>query len=190
MRDQTAAFTGYRPHRFTFKGDEKHPDCVELKSVLREQIELLYEQGVLRFLTGACIGVDTWAGEIVLDLMKQHKDIELHCIVPFEEQAVKWTEAQRERYYNLLRDCTKIVQLSVHYYEGCYRVRNQYLVANSKYLLAVYDQNSKMIGGTGQTVNMALKNGNSIICIHPQTRAISTEIDFKKGDEKHILWRK
>jgi uncharacterized phage-like protein YoqJ len=179
MRDQTAAFTGYRPHRFSFRDNEKHPDCVELKKVLREQIEMFYDQGVRRFLTGACIGVGIWAGEIVLDLMKQHKDIELHCIVPFEEQAIRWTVAQRERYYSLLRDCTKIVQLSVHYYEGCYRICNQYFVANSKYLLAVYNKESKIRGYTGQTVYMALNKGNTIICIHHQTRTISTEIDFK-----------
>lgn len=178
MKCQTAAFTGPRPHRLLFKDNEDHPDCVQLKAALREQIGLLYERGVKRFLSGACIGVDTWAGEIVLDLMNQYKDIELYCIVPFEEQAIKWTLSQRDRYYNLLRDCTKIVQLSVRYYDGCYRVRNEYLVKNAKYLLAVYDNDSKARGGTGQTVHMALKNGNNIVCIHPKTRSILTEADF------------
>lgn len=178
MREKTAAFTGPRPHRFPFKNNEDHPDCTQFKTTLREQIELLYNQGVRRFLSGVSTGVDMWAGEIVLDLMKKHKDMELYCIVPFEEQAIKWTSSQRDRYYNLLRDCTKIVQLSVNYYDGCYRVRNEYLVKNAKYLLAVYDNESKMRGGTGQTVHMALKNDNNIICIHPETKAILTEADF------------
>jgi len=51
-------------------------------------------------------------------------------------------------------------------------------VKNAKYLLAVYDNESKMRGGTGQTVHMALKNDNNIICIHPETKAILTEADF------------
>ena len=77
-----------------------------------------------------------------------------------------------------MTDLIKIVQLSVNYYDGCYRVRNEYLVKNAKYLLAVYDNESKMRGGTGQTVHMALKNDNNIICIHPETKAILTEADF------------
>lgn len=28
------AFTGHRPTQFTFKYDEAHPDCIELKDVL------------------------------------------------------------------------------------------------------------------------------------------------------------
>lgn len=178
MRKRTAAFTGPRPHRFHFKDNEEHPDCVQLKLALREQIGLLYNRGVRRFLTGACIGVDMWAGEIVLGLMKQYPDMELYCIVPFEEQALRWSEAQRERYYNLLAECTQVVQLSVRYYKDCYRVRNQYLVENAKYLLAVYDKEKKMRGGTGQTVYMGVNRGNAIICIHPQTRTILTEADL------------
>jgi len=85
MREKTAAFTGPRPHRFPFKNNEDHPDCTQFKTTLREQIELLYNQGVRRFLSGVSTGVDMWAGEIVLDLMKKHKDMELYCIVPFEE---------------------------------------------------------------------------------------------------------
>ena len=178
MREKTAAFTGPRPHRFPFKNNEDHPDCVQLKIALREQIEFLYERGVKRFLSGVCIGVDMWAGEIVLDLMQQHKDIELYCIIPFEEQPINWTESQKERYYNMLRDSTKLIQLSVRYYDGCYRIRNEYLVKNAKHLLAVYDKESKMRGGTGQTVHMALKNDNNVICIHPETIAILTKADF------------
>lgn len=174
MKEKTAAFTGSRPHRFHFKDDERHPDCVKIKKALREQVLYLYEeQGIRRFLTGASTGVDMWAGEIVLNLMKKRKDMELHCIVPYEEQAIKWTVLQRERYYDMLRDCTKLVQLSVRYYEGCYRVRNEYLIKNAKYLLAVYDSESGEWSGTGQTVRMALRNDNNIICIHPETQAIS-----------------
>lgn len=178
MREQTAAFIGPSPYRFHFKDNEEHPDCVQLKLVLREQIELLYSKGVWRFLTGACIGVDMWAGEIVLGLMKQYKEMELYCIVPFEEQALRWSEPQRERYYNLLSDCTNVIQLSTRYYKNCYRALNQYLVGNAKYLLAIYDKENKMRGRTGQTVYMGINRGNVVICIHPQTRAILKVVDL------------
>lgn len=177
-REHTAAFIGPKPHRFHFKNNEQHPDCKQIKLALHEQISLLYKKGIRRFLTGVSIGVDMWAGEIVLDLMKQHKDIELYGIVPFEEQPIRWSETHRNRYYYLLSACTDVVQLSTRYYEGCYRARNKYLVENSKYLLAVYDKEEKMQGRTGQTVYMGINRGNSVICIHPQTRVILTETDL------------
>lgn len=60
------AFTGHRPTRFTFKHDEAHPDCIELKKVLSKQIDFLYHHGVTDFYTGCALGVDMWAGEAVL----------------------------------------------------------------------------------------------------------------------------
>lgn len=183
MKDQTAAFTGYRPFCFPFKDNENHPDCIELKKAIRQQIELLYTQGVKRFLSGASTGVDMWAGEIVIDLMKLYKDMELYCIIPYEDQAKEWTVSQKERYYDMLRDCTKLVQLSVQYYDDCYRIRNEFLVLHSKYLIAVYDTVKNTHSGTGQTVHMALKNGNAIICIHPQSWEISV-IQLQQTDNK------
>lgn len=35
------AFTGHRPTRFSFKHDEAHPACIELKKVQAEQIDFL-----------------------------------------------------------------------------------------------------------------------------------------------------
>jgi len=86
MNETTAAFTGPRPHRFPFGTNEQHPECVALKSSLRREIEGLCDLGVTRFLTGAAMGVDIWAAEIVLDLIAAGREIELHAIVPFHDQ--------------------------------------------------------------------------------------------------------
>ena len=42
MKKTSCAFTGHRPTRFSFKYDEAHPDCIELKKVLAARIDLLY----------------------------------------------------------------------------------------------------------------------------------------------------
>ena len=58
VQQTSCAFTGHRPTRFSFKYDEEHPDCTQLKNVLGEQIALLYQQGVTDFYTGCALGVD------------------------------------------------------------------------------------------------------------------------------------
>lgn len=74
------AFTGHRPTRFTFKYDEAHPGCIELKAVLTKQIDFLYRQGVTDFYISRALGADMWAGEAVLSLMELHPEVKLHCI--------------------------------------------------------------------------------------------------------------
>lgn len=96
------AFTGHRPTQFTFKYDEAHPDCIELKDVLAKQIDFLYRHGVTDFYTGSALGVDMWAGEAVLSVMELHPEVKLHCIVPFAGQERKWTAEQQVRYHAML----------------------------------------------------------------------------------------
>ena len=86
----SCAFTGHRPAHFSFQYDESAPGCVQLKSVLEKQILRLYHRGVTDFYTGCALGVDLWAGEVVLSLKRQNLDLQLHCIIPFEGQERRW----------------------------------------------------------------------------------------------------
>ena len=55
--DKTAcAFTGHRPHKFPWKGDEADLRCVALKAVLAEQVEKLVAAGVTDFYSGMADG--------------------------------------------------------------------------------------------------------------------------------------
>ena len=169
----TCAFTGHRPNRFKFGYDEEHPDCVKLKLVLLQQIETLYQNGVTRFLTGCALGVDTWTAEIVIGLMELHKNIELFCIIPYEEQAARWSPQQRERYYTILEKSTCNKLICTHYTNDCYSKRNRFLVDYSNILLAVYDTTEKGKSGTGHTVAYARQKGKGIICIDPDTARVT-----------------
>ena len=74
-----------------------------LKSVMRDQIVALIEnEGVTHFITGMALGVDMYAAEIVLDLKSKYHHITLESAIPCETQAIKWSVASRERYYNCL----------------------------------------------------------------------------------------
>jgi len=163
LLETTAAFTGPRPHRFPFGENEDHPECVALKAALRREIERLCDNGFTRFLTGAANGVDAWCALIVLDLIEQGRPIELIAIVPFRDQDEKWSAEQKERYQTILGGCSDVQTLSEHFYDGCYKVRNQYMIEHAKYLLAVQDHINRPNSGTRQTISMAKKNGNTII---------------------------
>lgn len=83
---KVCAITGHRPTRFKFKYDESNNGCKRLKKRLREQIELLYAQGIRCYCTGGAMGVDIWASEILMALKETpgYSDIELILALPFQ----------------------------------------------------------------------------------------------------------
>ena len=144
-----------------------------LKGILAVQIITLVNNGVTDFLSGMALGTDLWSSQIVLDLRKEKPTLKLHCILPHEGQADKWSLSARERYNAILKQADSIEYVSCAYYDGCMIDRNHRLVESADLLLAVY--NGVRRSGTGATVNYARKLGKKIIVIDPTTLHVTRE---------------
>lgn len=184
MMKTSCAFTGHRPTRFSFKYDETHPACIELKKVLAEQIDFLCRQGITDFYTGCALGIDLWAGEAVLALMELHPEINLHCVVPFAAQDQKWTPEQQARYHALMDRSYDVVLTQEEYSKDCYYIRNRYLVDHADVVLAVYDMQANKRSGTGYTVHYAQTKDKPIIAIDPDDFHIS--FSASEAQKKHF----
>ena len=167
MIDNCCAFTGHRPKKFPWGYDESDSRCVELKAVLKREIQKLIETGVTDFYSGMAEGTDTWAALIVLDLRKTNPALKLHCVVPFRGQADKWTASARRLYKRILRRADTVTYISEDYHDGCMMERNRYMVDHVACLLAVY--NGEWRGGTAATVRYAQKQGREIVVIKAKT---------------------
>lgn len=167
----TCAFTGHRPQHLPFGMNENDERCVKLKEVLKEQIiNLIEAENVTHFITGMALGVDLYAAEIVLDLKARYPNITLESAIPCETQAVKWSMAQRERYYDIAAQCDKETMLQSHYSPDCMDKRNRYMVDHADFIIAVWDGRPS---GTGKAVTYARgRTGKSIIAIDPVTLAV------------------
>lgn len=125
---------------------------------MRDQIVALIEnEGVTHFITGMALGVDMYAAEIVLDLKSKYPHITLESAIPCETQAIKWSVASRERYYNIAAKCDKETMLQREYTPDCMDKRNRYMVDHADYILAVWNG---CPSGTGNTVRYAHKRAN------------------------------
>ncbi len=173
MDTTTCAFTGHRPHKFPWKSDETDPRCIALKAVLEEQIGMLVAAGVTDFYSGMADGSDVWLSQIVLDLRKENPALRLHCFLPCEGQADKWSSSAQERYHSILDQADSVKHVSRKYYDGCMIDRNHRLVEAAGCLLAVF--NGVQRSGTGATVSYARKLGQKIIIINPLTLFVSYE---------------
>ncbi len=169
----SCAFTGHRPHKFPWKDNEADPRCIALKETLAEQIAMLARAGVTEYFTGGADGVDCWAAEIVLTMREKNPALKLHCLLPHEGQADRWSDSAQERYHSILERADSVDYVSRQYYDGCMIDRNHRLVESAGLLLAVF--NGVRRSGTGATVNYARKMGKEIIVIDPITRQVTRE---------------
>ena len=170
MKEKTCVFTGHRPQRLPFGSNESDARCVALKAKLREQIvELIEQENVRHFISGMALGIDLFAAEIVLDLKTDYPSITLESAIPCETQAIKWTVAQREQYYEIAARCDKETMLQTHYTPDCMDKRNRYMVDHADIILAVWDGKPS---GTGRTVMYTQSKGKVIIKINPATLTV------------------
>lgn len=177
MELHSCAITGHRPTRFKWKYNENNNGCKRLKKRIRDQIVLLYEKGVHRFYVGGALGVDMWAGEIILRLKEQpeYSDIELVVVLPFPGHDEQWDPRSRERLAFLIRHSFEHIIVGKIPGRESFFQRNRYMVDHTDCLLAVCDNERAFRSGTMQTVNYARKRNLPIILIHPDTAQITNE---------------
>lgn len=167
---KTCAFTGHRPQNLPFGFNEEDERCIDLKKTLREQIiNLIENEGVTYFISGMAIGVDMYAAEIVLGLKASYPGITLESAIPCESQAAKWSEALRDRYFDIASKCDKETLIQTHYTPDCMDKRNRYMVDHADYIIAVWDGKPS---GTGKTVMYAQSKGKVIIKVNPATLTV------------------
>ena len=165
---KTCCFTGHRPQKLGY--GENSIQCDELKNRLEELIiELIEKEGVTHFISGVALGVDTYAANIVLKLKCDYPMITLECAIPCETQVVKWNERDRDIYYDLLSKSDKETLLQQKYTSDCMQKRNEYMVDNFDYFIAVWNGKPS---GTGSTVKYARKNNKMVLLVNPQTLEI------------------
>lgn len=163
-KNTTCCFSGYRPEKLPWGYHEDDPRCVRLRERLEDVASAVCASGISRFICGMALGSDMLFAEAVLLLKEEHPEVELEAALPCEDQAAKWSEAQRSRYFKLLSQCDVETYISRRYTPDCMMRRNMYMVDESSVLITVYDGR---FGGTMQTVGYAETNGIEIIQLKP-----------------------
>ena len=170
MKVKKCAFTGHRPQSLPFGFNETDERCIALKRTLRaEIIKLIEAEGVTHFISGMASGVDMYAAELVLGLKSSYPGITLESAIPCESQAEKWSEEQRNRYFEIAEKCDKETLIQHQYTADCMHKRNCYMADQADVIIAVWDGRPS---GTGKTVQYAQRQGKPVRVINPKTLAI------------------
>lgn len=148
----TVAFTG---HRNLPPYSENH-----IKQKLFAAVEQAILNGADLFLSGGARGFDTIAGFTVLALKMKYPHIQLHLILPCENQDAKWDFEDSFRYKTLVCYADEYSYLAEKYHPSCMRERNAYLVEHCDTLIAYMTDDRT---GTGQTMHMAQRAKKAVI---------------------------
>ncbi len=161
QKERTCAFTGHRPNKLPEFGAEHLPDMQKLRKIIYDTIEKAIIDGYDTFLSGMAIGFDILCSETVMALKIIYPNVKLLAAVPFKGQPIKFSDAWKKRYNNVLLACDGFDVLSENYYKGCFQHRNKYMVDNSSLIIACLDSSEP--SGTLSTVNYAKKQGLDVI---------------------------
>lgn len=152
-RRTSCCFTGHRPVKLA--APEK-----EIRQWLEQQIDRAVSDGYRIFITGCAMGVDLWAGQIVLKKKEKYPYLRLIAANPWPEMAERWDPGWKEQYRELLRRADQVVTISSHYSKCVYKLRNIWMVDHSSRLIAYYNGSP---GGTKNTILYAEKCGLEVV---------------------------
>ena len=140
------AVIGQNPMRFPWGFDEEDKFCSKMKTELAQQIMVLRQGGVSQFLVACDCGVGLYAAEIVNGLRMTDHDLMLICCTPHEEQSTKWVPYLRERYFDMLINCTCMSAVcEVGVPDAQLRAYRQ-IIDLADVVLGVYDLESPAVG--------------------------------------------
>ena len=168
-KEYRCAIIGQHPMRFPWGFDEEDTQCRRMKLELAQCIMELRQCGVTEFQVACDPGVGLYAAEVVNALRENGSTIRLVCVLPHEEQATKWTPQLRERYFDMLVDCTDLSCIDYQEKPNAQFLAYQRIIKQSDILMAVY--NPELAGGSAEDKAMAyaLALGRPTLLIYPGT---------------------
>jgi uncharacterized phage-like protein YoqJ len=88
---QNLLISGYRSYELNIF-DQTDPKYKYLKKFIENRLLTFIENGVEWFIIGGELGIELWAGEIILELKEEHPEIHLAVIFPYASFGKNWNE--------------------------------------------------------------------------------------------------
>lgn len=161
--DKTVCFTGHRPDKLKGYLPEQNKEL--LWKLHAEIVRHIEELNIDTFINGLALGIDQWAAKIVIKLKEKYPHIKLISAVPCKNHPCKWRKNDQETWQDIVDKSDQVIYVSEEEYKPyLMQKRNEWMVNNSKSVIAVWDGTE---GGTGNCVKFAEKQKKNITIIEP-----------------------
>lgn len=156
-------FTGCRPHKINMPYDISAPEYKPLIDTITKKVLYYIQLGVDTFYTGGADGIDILSFFVIHKLKKDYPNLKNIICIPTSKQR-EWSKSGK--WYDIM---LKYADETVLVYEidkyksdninAKMQNRNQYMVDNSDFVLAVWNGDT---GGTFNCINYANKSNKEI----------------------------
>ena len=163
-RPVSCCFSGHRPTKLPWGGNESDPRCVALKQRLWDAMEAAYEEGYRHFICGMAQGCDFYFCELALQLREKYGDVSVEAAIPCATQSASWGSVDQQRWRQRVDACDYETLVQEKYTPDCMLRRNRDMGEHAALRIAVHDGQS---GGTRRTIEYAMRRGLDIVDIRP-----------------------
>lgn len=169
---KSCCFSGHRPKYF---GSYDLQDEVYRPLIDRvdKEVDYMIENGVNTFLSGGALGIDMVAFWVVEKKKKENPDIRNILCLPYCIQGDNWSKKDRDWLSRMKSRADEVIMVdeldkyrvgkSGKYSSFKLQKRNEYMVDNSEYMIAVWNGKPS---GTKNCIDYAIKNGSTIKTIN------------------------
>lgn len=172
-----------RLHRCCFSG--QRPEKLgapeeEVKQWLSEQIDKAVAAGYTTFISGCAMGVDIWAGQIVLQKKVKNPALRLIAAIPWPGFPNKWKIEWKVQYSDLLKDADLTVPVCKRFHNGVFQEYNEWMINHSNRLIAYYNGAP---GGTKNSIEYAVSKGIEVITNNPEYKPKEKKQKLSKAEK-------
>lgn len=132
--------SGYRSFELNIF-DQKDPKYLYLKEFLKDRLKAYIEDGLEWVIITGQLGIELWAGEIVLELREEYPEINLAVILPYTAFGENWNEINKGLFERVIHQADYVNYTSNKNYESPKQLNaNQvFTIRNTDGAFLVYD---------------------------------------------------
>lgn len=132
--------SGYRSYELNIF-NQTDPKLLYLKGFIKNQLINYIENGTEWFVITGQLGIELWAGEIVLELKEDYPEISLAVLLPYTGFAEKWSESNKSTFEEVIHQADYVNYTSNKDYESPAQIKgNQvFSVRNTDGAFIIYD---------------------------------------------------
>lgn len=132
--------SGYRSYELNIF-DQTDPKFLYLKEFLKDRIKSYIENGVEWFIITGQLGIELWAGEVVLELREEYPEAHLAVLLPYTSFGENWNTTNKELYERVIHQADYVNFTSNKDYESPSQlIANQvFTIRNTDGAFLIYD---------------------------------------------------
>lgn len=133
--------SGYRSYEMNIF-NQTDPKYLYLRKFLKDRIIRFIEEGTEWFVIGGQLGIELWAGEIILELQEEYSNIHLAIILPYTSFEKNWNESNQALFKKVTHQADYVNFSSNKDYESPSQLKgNQvFMIRNTEGAFLVYDR--------------------------------------------------